>query len=142
MFCLSKYNAKKITIDGIRFDSKNEAKYYEYLKLMKSQGKIDNFELQPKYELQPKFKKYGKTIRAINYIADFLIYHLDGTEEVIDVKGMATPVALQKRKEFDYKYPNLKLTWICRNIKYGDKHGWIEYDELQKIKRKNRRNKK
>ncbi|EPY2273957.1 DUF1064 domain-containing protein [Clostridium sporogenes] len=42
--------------------------------------KILNFELQPKYRLQPEFKKNGKTYRAITYVPDFLIYHFDTTE--------------------------------------------------------------
>ncbi len=129
---MTKYNNKKIVADGITFDSKEEYRYYELLKEKKAQGLIVNFELQPKYLLQPLFKYNGKTIRAIHYIADFLIYHLDGTEEVIDIKGMAVPVALMKRKMMQYKYPELKLTWLSRSLKYGDTDGWIEYDELKK----------
>lgn len=134
----SKYGAKKITIDGIVFDSKDEGKYYEYLKKLKAQGKILNFELQPKYELIPSFKKNRKSYRAMTYTPDFLIYHLDGTEELIDVKGMSTQQGEMRRKLFDYKYPDLKLTWIARSLKYG-KDGWIEYGELQKIRRENRK---
>ena len=129
---MTKYNNKKIVADGILFDSKEEYRYYELLKQKKAQGLIVNFELQPKYLLQPLFKYNGKTIRAIHYIADFLIYHLDGTEEVIDIKGMAVPVALMKRKMMQYRYPELKLTWLSRSVKWGDTDGWIEYDELKK----------
>ena len=52
----TKYNSNKIIIDGTKFDSKDEAKYYEYLKQMKFEGKILNFELQPKFILIPKFQ--------------------------------------------------------------------------------------
>lgn len=134
----SKYGAKKITIDGYTFDSKDEGKYYEYLKKLKAQNKILNFELQPKYELQPGFKKNGKTYRAITYAPDFLIYHLDGTEELIDVKGMSTQQGELRKKIFDYKYPELKLTWLSRSLKYSST-GWIEYDELKKIRRENKK---
>ncbi|APH21939.1 DUF1064 domain-containing protein [Clostridium botulinum] len=134
----SKYGAKKIVIDGITFDSKDEGKYFEYLKKLKSQEKILNFELQPKYELQPGFKKNGKTYRAITYAPDFLIYHLDGKEELIDVKGMSTQQGEMRRKMFDYKYPDLKLTWVARSLKYSST-GWIEYDELKKIRRENKK---
>ena len=129
---MTKYNNKKIVADGITFDSKEEYRYYELLKEKKAQGLIINFELQPKYLLQPSFKYNGKTIRAIHYIGDFLIYHLDGTEEVIDIKGMAVPVALMKRKMMQYRYPELKLTWLSRSVKWGDTDGWIEYEELKK----------
>ncbi|MCY6957940.1 DUF1064 domain-containing protein [Clostridium brassicae] len=134
----SKYGAEKITVDGITFDSKDEAKYYLYLKELKAKGKILNFELQPKYELQPSFKKNGKTYRAITYAPDFLIYHLDGTEELIDIKGMSTQQGEMRRKMFDYKYPDLKLTWVARSLKYSET-GWIEYDKLNKIRRENKK---
>lgn len=134
----SKYGAKKIVIDGITFDSKDEGRYYLYLKELKAKDKILNFERQPKYELQPSFKKYGKTHRAITYAPDFLIYHLDGTEELIDVKGTETQQGNMRRKMFDYKYPDLKLTWISRSLKYSST-GWIEYDELKKIRKGNKK---
>lgn len=134
----SKYGANKIVIDGITFDSKDEGKYYLYLKELKATGRILNFELQPKYELQPGFKKDGKTYRAITYAPDFLIYHLDSTEELIDVKGMSTQQGEMRRKMFEYKYPELKLTWVARSLKYSQT-GWIEYDKLKKIRRENKK---
>ena len=129
-----KYNNNRITVDGIRFDSKHEALYYELLKEKKAAGLILNYELQPQYELQPSFKRDGKTIRAITYTADFLIYHQDGTEEVVDIKslGTATQQGLLRRKMFWHKYPGLKLTWLSRSIKYGDENGWIDYEELKR----------
>ena len=132
---MGKYNNNKIVLDGITFDSKEEARYYEYLKTKRAAGEIQNFELQPNYILQPSFKRDGRTIRAITYTADFLVYHLDGSEEVIDVKGMETQQGIMRRKMFWCKYPDLKLTWICRSLKFGDKDGWIEYDELKKRRR-------
>lgn len=132
---MGKYNNNKIVLDGITFDSKEEARYYEYLKTKRAAGEIQNFELQPNYILQPSFKRDGRTIRAITYTADFLVYHLDGSEEVIDVKGMETQQGIMRRKMFWYEYPDLKLTWICRSLKFGDKDGWIEYEELKRRRR-------
>ena len=131
-----KYNNNRITVDGIRFDSKDEARYYELLKEKKAAGLIVNYELQPQYILQPAFKYNSKMIRAITYTADFLIYHLDGTEEVVDIKGMETQAGILRRKMFWYRYPELKLTWLSRSLKYGDADGWIDYDELKKRRRK------
>ncbi|HBF3147915.1 TPA: DUF1064 domain-containing protein, partial [Clostridioides difficile] len=51
---MSKYNNKKIVIDGIKFDSKDESEYYLYLKEKKENGEIKDFGLQQKFELQPK----------------------------------------------------------------------------------------
>lgn len=137
---MSKYKSQKITIDGITFDSKDEARYYEYLKKMKALGKIENFELQPEYELIPKFKKHGKSFRKTTYTPDFLIYHTDGSQELIDVKGFSTQQGELRKKLFEYKYPDVKLTWIARSLKFGDEYGWIGYEELQKKRRENKKN--
>ena len=140
---MSKYNSKKITIDGITFASIDEGKYYESLKIRKAKEEIRNFELQPKYVLMESFKKNGKTYRAITYTLDFCIYHNDGSVELIDVKslGTATQQGELRKKLFHNRYRTLKLTWVCRSVKYGGKTGWIEYDELKKIRSKNKRDK-
>lgn len=33
---------------------------------------------------------------------------------------------------FDYNYPDLKLTWVARSLKYSQT-GWIEYDKLKRL---------
>lgn len=99
----SKYRAVKTTIDDIKFDSKKEAKRYIQLKQMEKLGIIKNLQRQVKYELQPSFKFDGKTIRSINYIADF-VYEIDGQEVIEDVKGIRTKEYLLKKKLFMYKY--------------------------------------
>lgn len=131
---MSKYKNKEVFVDGIKFDSKHESEYYILLKKEKEEGKIKDFELQKKFELQPAFKKYGKSFRAITYTVDFSIYYFDGKVEHIDTKGMPTQASEMRRKMFDYLYPNLKLTWLQKSIKHGDENGWIEYDKLKKIR--------
>ncbi len=108
----SKYNNIKTTVDGITFDSKKEAEYYCMLKMLKQAGEIKDFGLQQKYELQPAFEKNGIRYRPISYIADFVIVNLDGTTEVIDVKGVETQVFKIKKKMFEYQYPDLSLKVI------------------------------
>lgn len=108
----SKYNNKKTEVDGITFDSKKEADYYCQLKILKRGGEIRDFGLQERYELQPTFKKNGTTHRSITYVADFVIVNLDGTTEVIDVKGVETQVFKIKQKLFEYKYPDKTLKVI------------------------------
>lgn len=105
----SKYGNKKTIVDNIEFDSQKEAEYYCQLKLLKRAGEIKEFGLQPKYELQPGFKKNGKKYRPITYIADFVITHNDGTTEIVDVKGVETQVFKIKKKMFEYQYPELSL---------------------------------
>ena len=43
---MSKYGAKKVTIDGITFDSKAEGRYYEHLLKLKKTGVVEDFEMQ------------------------------------------------------------------------------------------------
>jgi hypothetical protein len=103
-----KYNAKKVQLDGKTFDSEKEANKYLELKLLKRAGKIKEFELQPKFELQPAFKdRNDKLIRAIIYKADFRVTYPNGRVEVIDTKGKATKEYLIKKKLFLYRYPDI-----------------------------------
>ena len=85
----NKYHNKKVIVDEIKFDSKKEARRYNQLKLLEKAGIIKNLQRQVKFELQPSFKYNNKTIRAINYIADF-VYEQDGKQIVEDVKSEAT----------------------------------------------------
>ncbi|MBJ8026310.1 DUF1064 domain-containing protein, partial [Bacillus cereus] len=79
---MSKYNNKKVNLDGYVFDSKAEANYYEGLKIRSARGEIQGFERQPVFTLQPAFKKQDKSFQAITYIADFLVYLPNGEVEV------------------------------------------------------------
>lgn len=129
---MTKYGSKKTEIDGIKFDSKAEAKYYEQLKWLLEHKKIKSFRLQPRYTLLESFRKNGKTFRKIEYIADFEVKHLDNSIEVVDVKGYETPVFALKRKLFEKLYPDHKLSIVT----YNKTHGWIELDKLKKIRKK------
>ena len=101
----NKYNAVKTTIDGIKFDSKKEAKYYLYLKDKLEKGEIYNLELQKKYILQPAFVCDNKKYREISYIADFDYYDKDTHKHhTVDVKGKILDVFKIKSKMFAYKF--------------------------------------
>lgn len=109
---MSKYHARKTVIDGITFDSKKEADYYCELKMLKLAGVVASFERQVPFELQPKYKKCGKTVRAIRYLADFVVAYADGHTEVVDVKGVRTEVYKLKRKILEYRYPDIRITEV------------------------------
>ena len=113
------------------------------MKEQKAKGLIANFELQPKYELIPAFTKDGKKYRPITYSPDFIIYHNDGTDECIDVKSMgtATQQGVIRRKLFDWAYQDIKLTWVCRNLKHGNADGWVLYEDLKAIYAKRKKEK-
>ena len=105
----SKYKNKKAVVDGIEFDSRKEANYYAELKLLQKVGEIEKIELQPEFELLPRFRKNGKTYRPIKYIADFKVTYTDGRVEIVDVKGHKTEVFRLKEKLFEYQYSDLNL---------------------------------
>lgn len=102
----SKYGAAKKIIDGIKFDSKAEAKRFQELKLMKQQGLIRNLERQVKFLLVPSQRKEGgKAEYPVFYIADFVyIDTKTGKKVVEDVKGFKTPEYVIKRKLMLYQY--------------------------------------
>ena len=103
----NKYSAKRTEIDGIVFDSKKEAQYYATLKILCRAKIVKSFERQVRYELQPAFRYNGKAIRAINYVADFVVTYPDGHIEVIDVKGVRTKEYKMKAKMLIYQHPNI-----------------------------------
>lgn len=126
------------TGETLIFDSKLEKQYYEEIIItgMKN-GTLRDYKLQIKYLLQPSFKYFGKTVREINYVSDFDLYFNDGKFMVVDTKGMATADAKIKAKLFKFKYPNIDFRWMS----YTKSTGWVEYNELQKIRRERKKNK-
>lgn len=111
---MSKYHNKKTEVDGVLFDSKKEANRYRELKLLERAGEITHLEVQPRFELQPKFEKNGKKYRSIIYVADFAYCETaSGSQMVVeDVKGFETKEFKIKRKIFEHNYPDLSLRVI------------------------------
>lgn len=103
LFSKVKYHNKKCEYKGLKFDSLKERNHYIVLEHLEKTGQIKELKLQVKFELQPSFKLNGKTIRAINYIADFT-YLKDNKLVVVDTKGFRTKDYLLKKKMFQYKY--------------------------------------
>lgn len=105
-----KYHNKKIIVDDIKFDSLKEAKRYQELKILEKAKEITELRLQVKFELQPSFKKNNKTIRKIEYIADFTYFDNKLNKYIVeDTKGYRTEVYKLKKKLFEYKYPHLTI---------------------------------
>jgi len=120
---MNKYRNKRITIDGIKFDSIAEGRRYKELKLLQQGNYITDLKLQPKFELQPKYiNNKGEKVRAITYKADFsYLERIESpfeTKDVIeclvveDVKGVITKEFAIKKKIFEYKYPNIDFRII------------------------------
>ena len=69
--------------------------------------------LQKDFTLQEAFTtEKGEKVKAIRYRADFVVTYTNGTEEVVDVKGMKTRVYINKRKQLLEKYPNINFKEI------------------------------
>lgn len=94
-------NIKTITADGIKHDSRKEARRWVELTLLQRAGEISDLKRQVKYELIPK--QEGE--RAVTYIADF-VYNDNKTGNTVieDCKGFKTDVYKLKKKLFQYRY--------------------------------------
>ncbi|MNC04218.1 hypothetical protein D3C75_516520 [compost metagenome] len=122
---MSKYNAKKVIVTedgtlftewiiekynldvtGIRFDSIAEGEYYQFLLQQRKYGEIKDFECHPKFVLQEKPK--------VTYIADFLVTELDGSQRVVDIKGVETSTFRVKLKLFQAKYPTMRIDILVK----------------------------
>ena len=101
----SKYGNEKVEVNGIKYDSKKEAKRAEELEYMQKWGEIKNLERQKKYVLQPSFEFNGNKIREIAYLADF-VYEQNGESIVEDVKSEAT------RKDKVYKLKKKMMMYV------------------------------
>lgn len=103
----TKYFSKKVTLDGIKFDSKKEAERYLVLKARERRGEITDLQLQVPFVVLPaqyeeaetytpktKKKKVIKKLieRKVEYIADF-VYTDNGRIIVEDVKGYKNSAA-------------------------------------------------
>ena len=111
-----KYHNRKITVDGITFDSKREYARYSELVLLEKAKKISNLRRQVKFVLIPaqyeksneKYKKgenKGQLKRGVllerecAYIADFVYIDNETNKKVVeDTKGMRTKDYIIKRK--------------------------------------------
>lgn len=95
---MSKYRSRKITRDGITFDSVKEYKRFQELALLERAGQVSDLQRQVKFELIPSQRVNGKVVeRPCTYIADF-VYCQDGQKVVEDTKGFKTKDYIIKRK--------------------------------------------
>ena len=96
---MRKYHNQPVVVNGIKFDSRREARRYQELQLLLRAGEITQLELQKKYPLIPSQKKpSGGTERACTYTADFVYRDKTGREIVEDSKGMKTQQYIIRRK--------------------------------------------
>ncbi len=103
-----KFGAVATVNDGIRFDSKLEAKYYSILKLKQHEGSVLFFLRQVPLHIHGSEKAAN-----IKYVCDFQVFYTDGRVEFIDIKGMETPDFKMKKKLVEANYP-IEITVLKR----------------------------
>jgi hypothetical protein len=103
----NKYNNKKHEVDGIKFDSRAEARYYMKLKRagMSFMPLSETYcAMQENVLLQEGFLCEGRRIAPIHYRADFVIYENGQVKKVVDVKGYQDANSMLKMKMFAHRY--------------------------------------
>lgn len=95
----TKYGNVRVVVNGLSFDSKAEARRWEYLLMLSKAKEITDLQRQTPYELIPaQVAPDGKKIRATTYIADFCYLDLNGFLIVEDVKGVSLETWRIKQK--------------------------------------------
>lgn len=90
-----KYKAVPVEIEGIRFASKKEGRYFQQLRLREKSGEIVFFLRQVPIHLPGN----------VRYVIDFLEFHADGTVHFVDVKGIRTEAYKIKKRMVEAVYP-------------------------------------
>lgn len=101
----TKYRAKKVLINNIKFDSLKEGRRYSQLAFLEQKKIIQNLLLQPSFKMN-----IGRETLC-TYRADFQ-YSFESYTVVEDVKGIRTPVFRLKHKLFKILFPHLTLDLI------------------------------
>ncbi len=88
----SKYRNVKTVVDGIRFDSKKEARRYQELKLLEKAGEISHLELQPiVHVVIGGVKLVFDSGRRVTYKCDFRYFDERCKRYILeDTKGFRT----------------------------------------------------
>lgn len=89
----SKYNAKKCEIDGFKFDSLAEGKYYVVLRDRLKKQEIGELQIHPFFTIFIKGDKIGKVVLDFSYYDKKLEKYI-----YVDVKGVDTAISKWKRK--------------------------------------------
>ena len=112
----NKYHNKKVTYNGIKFDSKKERDRYIQLKCFERLGKITKLELQPKFLLIDTIHYKDKTYPKTYYKADFKYFDNEKGKYIVeDVKSPITAkdkVYRLKIKMLLTKYPDIDFVEV------------------------------
>ncbi len=90
-----KFNAIRTELDGYKFSSRKEAKYYSELKLRQASGEVIFFLMQTPFHLPG----------GVKYVCDYTVFLSNGEVEFVDIKGIRTLLYLTKKKIVESIYP-------------------------------------
>jgi hypothetical protein len=103
----SKYRNVRVSVDGILFDSKAEAKRYNELLWLQLGGEVADLSVHHRFPCEVNGQK------VTVYEADFVYRDVKSGQLVVeDVKGVRTAVYKLKKKIFEAIYP-YKITEIA-----------------------------
>ena len=91
----SKYHNQRTEVDGITFDSKREARFYQRLKEQRLGGLVLFWLRQVPFHLPG----------GVKYLVDFEVFMADGAVRFIDVKGVRTKEYRLKKRLVESLYP-------------------------------------
>lgn len=143
-----KHFGKKIELDGIKFDSKKEAFFYQHY--IENCGK--NYHVHPNYPLVDKFPVGGYPMRGISYAPDFVIFNGDEIAHVYDVKtslsnraidgaaklrfklfalryGVPVEVVVPRQHDFKSKFFGFSNTRLQTAYAQRDRHGNVKLNK-------------
>lgn len=118
------YTSAKTTkgLDGSYYASMFEASYANELYARKRNKEIES------YDTQVTMPLVVNGYKVADYIADFVIYHLDGSNEIVETKGFSTPIFRLKWKLTEAIYSeDYKMTLLMQGkgtLPRGIKKGW------------------
>ena len=101
----NKYGNTRKVYGGQVYDSKKESRQAQELDLLIKAHEIKG------YERQVRFSIDVNGYHICNYIADFVIENLDGSKEILEVKGFATEI--------------FRLKWKLIEALYGDTYKMV-----------------
>ena len=90
-----KFSAVRTEVDGIKFGSKKEARYYQQLLFAKKSGDLLFFLRQVPFHLAG----------GVRYLCDFAEFWKNGEVRFVDSKGFRTPMYIAKKKMVEALYP-------------------------------------
>lgn len=116
---MTKYNAKKTTINGITFDSQLEAERFQQLLLLEQAGEISCLKLQLGLQINSPWTnpQTGAKLKGSMYYADFFYVDNRSHKMIIeDTKGVETDVFRLKWNLVQSLYPQYEFRKITKEM--------------------------